>query len=108
MQAAHALGAWECARVEDAVARAEADREAMLSQRFVVTSDGQVDIVRIEVEAPREPRTIFERIGRDVLKRLGLDATPKDRGAALRRTALHDWSLSPLRPKRISQKISGC
>ncbi|MBV7378222.1 hypothetical protein [Maritimibacter dapengensis] len=108
MQPAKALGAWECTGVEDAVARAEADREAMLSQRFVVTPEGRVDIVRIEVEQPAHPGSIFERVGREVLNRLGFGAKPMDREAALRRTALHDWTLSPMRPKRFSHRFTDC
>lgn len=95
-----ALGAWDCARVEAAVVQAEKKHEAMMSQRFVVAPDGRVEIVKIYVEEPYTPATVYERIVDEVLVRLGLRKRTPDvveSEARIQRTALETWAMSPTR-----------
>lgn len=94
------LGAWDCARVENAVVQAEREQEAMMSQRFVVAPDGRVEIVKIHIEEPYTPTTVYERIVDEVLVRLGLrKRTPEvvESKERIQRTALETWAMSPAR-----------
>ncbi|MEC7763880.1 MAG: hypothetical protein VX874_18400 [Pseudomonadota bacterium] len=111
---ATAKGSWTCGYEDIAgIERADEVREATLSQKFYVTDDGRVEVVRIVVEDQRPPFWIALVHG--VREKLGL--RPDERVAkALTRdekkpqpqinTELHNWSLSPL--KRVRLDVPDC
>lgn len=106
-----AKGSWQCGADDiSKLERVEAERQATLSQRFYVTDEGRVEIVKIVIEGA-DRRPFWETLVAGVRERLGLGA--KSNGAtalAARRAAparpqinteLRDWALSPLRPAKF-------
>ncbi|MAM60933.1 hypothetical protein [Maritimibacter sp. UBA3975] len=113
-QNALAKGAWECG-FEDvrAVEEVRAQREATLSQRYFVTDEGRVEVVRIVVEPPRR-WPFLDLLALDLKRRLGITTGEGfvgrflgvegrvEQATADINTELRDWELSPVKRVRHS------
>jgi hypothetical protein len=112
--AATAKGSWDCGYEDIAgIERADEVREATLSQRFYVTDDGRVEVVRIVVEDARPP--FWAALVQGVREKLGLGpdqriakslVTKPEKPQPQMNTELRNWSLSPL--KRVRLDVPDC
>jgi hypothetical protein len=111
-EGAFAKGAWNCG-FEDvrAIEEQAAEREQTLAQRYYVTDEGRVEVVRIVVDEPRK-KPLIELLALDLKRRLGITTGEGFVGRFLGvegrveqatsdiNTELRDWALSPVKRVR--------
>ena len=105
---ATAKGAWSCGYEDIAgIERADAVREATLSQKFYVTDDGRVEVGKIVVEDGRPPcgialvQGVREKLGLKPDARVAKTSKREEPPQPQLTTELRHWSLSPLRRVRL-------